>query len=407
MPTTKTLIVALKEHALAKKGAVLSRYSYDPNEPEIAIASRLSWPNFLEVSSDGVLRLPVYPKRLAELRKQFKAIKKSDSSERDGHAYADILAADVPLDTLKSLVDEAYQLIWDKLQYSDRLMHDLAAQPYDEAKILDALIDCHKMEDQRGAIHKLLRPAIVIRTSKSSDAKLPLGATKIGGAPDLSPDVAWPCYKNGRLLAFLAQFDLAEIAKQGDVMKGLPEQGLLSLFSAWGWVTEEGVDADLPGCDHEQNGWTVVLHTPFGARKERRKAPRGMHSFIAVAAEPIRVMSLPSDKREPVVVNLGWSEKVLEQFDFLQQDYRAMQMRHFLNHYDISSGCHQLGGYGLYQQQFPGELADSKLVMFAQIASDNNTDMCWGDGGELTFCVDAEALANGRVEPVWGTSQGG
>jgi hypothetical protein len=45
--------------------------------------------------------------------------------------------------------------------------------------------------------------------------------------------------------------------------------------------------------------------------------------------------------------------------------------------------------------------------MLLQIGSDGNSEMSWGDGGELTFYADAAALAKGRFERIWGTCQGG
>ena len=117
-----------------------------------------------------------------------------------------------------------------------------------EAKILDALITCHGIKDHRAAIRKLLRPSIIFRTSKASDAKLPAGAMKIGGNPDLPLETAWPCFKDGRPLAFLGEFDLAAIAALKPNILGLPKEGLLSLFSAWGWLSEDECDPEVP--DH-------------------------------------------------------------------------------------------------------------------------------------------------------------
>jgi hypothetical protein len=39
--------------------------------------------------------------------------------------------------------------------------------------------------------------------------------------------------------------------------------------------------------------------------------------------------------------------------------------------------------------------------------TDDNTHLCWGDGGKLTFYADGAALAKGRFERVWAESQGG
>ncbi len=76
----------------------------------------------------------------------------------------------------------------------------------------------------------------------------PSGKTKFGGKPDVSKDFRWPYYEGeslftnevkSRPLAFLAQFDLAEISKY-DTDDLLPKTGILSFFydletMTWGY----------------------------------------------------------------------------------------------------------------------------------------------------------------------------
>src|SRR5262245_33604674 len=52
------------------------------------------------------------------------------------------------------------------------------------------------------------------------------GATRFGGLPDLPPGTQWPVAPGGERLMFLAQLDLADLAKRGEGM-GLPSSGLL------------------------------------------------------------------------------------------------------------------------------------------------------------------------------------
>ncbi len=80
-------------------------------------------------------------------------------------------------------------------------------------------------------------------------------------------------------------------------------------------------------------------------------------------------------------------------------------MGHWLKNSDAFASHHLLGGYALFQQQYPEELIDSGRAMLLQIGSDDHTGMCWGDGGELTFYADAKALAKGRFERLWGECQ--
>jgi uncharacterized protein YwqG len=413
----KRLIRELAKHALAKKGAQqASSWSLHDvlEDPHIALPGAL-WTVFFEVDGDGdgsFARLPVWKDALKRHRRTYPVIRESDWAERDGHVYMEVpLGAGLPVEFLKSLIDEAYALAWNKLDDHGRLKIGLAGLPYDESKLLGRLIEIHNLKDHRKEIRKLVRRALLLRTRKSSEAKIPLGASKIGGRPDLPAKTAWPAYRDGKPLAFLAQLDLAAIAGPGTPIKGLPSKGLLSVFSVWGWTSEDDLDPQTPddgtGGRQEENGWTLVLHTPPRATLQRRKTPRGVNAFRAAAVEPTPILSLPNHRAEPPLAALHWTEDEYERFDRMQSDYRSIQMGHLLKQSDTFTSHHLVGGYALFQQQFPEEVLEKGLAMFLQLGTDDNCGMCWGDGGELTFYADARALAKGRLERLWGTCQGG
>lgn len=58
--------------------------------------------------------------------------------------------------------------------------------------------------------------------------RAPIGATKLGGRPDLPPEAMWPAHES-RPLLFMAQVRLADVARL-DGSGLLPETGLLSFF---------------------------------------------------------------------------------------------------------------------------------------------------------------------------------
>ena len=371
-----------------------------------------AWGDFFEIDDisdddEFYFTFPVLKDALARHRRKYPVIKKSKYAARDGHLYLAIpIDAEVPVEFLKSLIDDAYEIVWNKLDDTSRLAIELAGLPYDELMILDRLIEGHGLTAQAKVIRKLTRPAILLRTKKSSEAKIPLGASKIGGKPDLPSDTPWPLFTDGKPLAFLAQLDLAEMAKVGSPIKGLPIDGLLSLFSVWGWVEDGDADPHVPDVDWDkQLAWTVVLHTPSGTSLERRKAPRGVNSFKGAILEPISILSLPNSASEPSVSELKWTENQYDSFDSMQMSFHSVQLRHWLK--SDSQANHQLGGYAVFQQQYPEELLGTGRAMLLQIGTDERTEMCWGDGGELTFYADAKALAKGRFERLWGTCQGG
>jgi uncharacterized protein YwqG len=417
MQNVKRLIRELAEYAIGKEGARQSPSwcNFDVMEYPHVDLPGAPWTDFFEVDQNGddhFARLPMLKDALKRHRGQYRVIRESNWIERDGHGYMEVpLDAGLPVEFLKSLIDEAYALVWTKLDAHARLTIELAGLPYGEPKLLDRLVEIHGLKDRRKAICKIARRAILLRTKKSSEAAIPLGASKIGGRPDLPAKTGWPVYRDGKPLAFLAQINLAEIAKLGTPVEGLPSNGLLSIFSVWGWTGASYGDPETPndrtGFFQEENGWTAVLHTPPRAKLERRKTPRGVNSFKAAAAEPTPILSLPNHRAEPPLAALGWAGDEYERFDRMQSDYRSVQMGHWLKNSDAFASCHQLGGYALFQQGFPEEVLEKGLAMFLQVGTDGNARMCWGDSGELTFYADAKALAKGRFERTWGTCQGG
>ncbi|HEY7153361.1 MAG TPA: DUF1963 domain-containing protein [Gemmataceae bacterium] len=418
MPKIESLIRELAKHALSKKGAQQdsSWGLHDVwREPHVELSHNPEWGCFFEVDQEEdehFARLPVLAEALKRHREKHPVIRESSWIERDDHIYMEVpLDAGLPVAFLKSLIDDAYALVWNKLDTHGQLLIELADLPYDEAKLMDRLIEMHSLQEHRKEIRKLARHAILLRTKKSSEAKILSGTTKIGGRPDLPAKTEWPLYRDGKPLAFLAQINLAEIAKLGTPIKGLPSDGLLSVFSVWGWMADDDLDPQTPNdrteAVQEEKGWTVVLDTRPQAKLQRRQTPRGVNSFKAAVVEPTPILSLPKHSIEPPLAALNWTDDEYERFDQMQSDYCSLQMSHWLQNSDAFASHHLLGGYALFQQAFLEEVLEKGLAMFLQIGTDGNTEMCWGDGGELTFYADAKALARGRLERLWGTCQGG
>src|SRR5437870_1820334 len=51
------------------------------------------------------------------------------------------------------------------------------------------------------------RPTINVDSVKASEKSIPVGASKLGGGPDLPPGTSWPAI-DGNPLSFLGQFNL-------------------------------------------------------------------------------------------------------------------------------------------------------------------------------------------------------
>ncbi len=100
-------------------------------------------------------------------------------------------------------------------------------------------------EDDPSAIAPFFTETIALEEAPY-DEEMRLGASRIGGGPDLVPGT-WPGDARGMRHAFLLQIDLAEIRESGGSADSLPPDGLLSVF-----VHDDALLAD-------------VIYTPAGS----------------------------------------------------------------------------------------------------------------------------------------------
>lgn len=94
------------------------------------------------------------------------------------------------------------------------------------ARVADKLVG-HLMHSIK-IVHKIVE-----------ESKIKVGSSKIGGCPDLPSDIEWPQNNVDEYLAFLAQFNLGEVAPY-DFKGALPSKGMLYFFydvesAAWGF----------------------------------------------------------------------------------------------------------------------------------------------------------------------------
>ena len=425
MPNLKSLIRELARHAMTKKGA-------EEASTHSVHVPGASWSEFFEVKSadsygpDGAsfwnefhaeeaksgykifAYFPVYPHRLKEHKTRYPMILETDYVERDGHVQMAVpLDAALPVELLKALIDEAYAIVWNKLGAASRVLIELGGLPYDEPKLMDRLIDVHNLKEHRKAIHKIARHAILLRTKKSSEAKIPLAPPRSPAdpicrrAPNGLPTVTASRWRSSPKSTWRR-------SRSWNAHQRAPRDGLLSLFSVWGWM-EEGVYDPAPPprrvarAGRLDGGSARAAAGDAGTPQDASRRQLLQGGRRRTDSDSL----LPRYRIEPPLATLGWADDEYERFDRMQSDYHSLQMKHWLKNSDAGASHHLLGGYALFQQEFPEEVLEMGLAMFLQIGSDANSVMYWGDGGELTFYADAKALARGRFERIWGTCQCG
>ncbi len=275
-----------------------------------------------------------------------------------------------------------------------------------------ALIEEHAPQRLRQVLADNLRPAIGIETHEAEDASIAIGASKIGGAPDVPLGFVWPEWK-GKPLGFVAQFNVEEVAAS-DVEHALPDSGTLSFFYAiekqpWGFAGDEGA-------------WQV-LWWPRGVALERRSLPfeaTRRNSLPAHALEFAVEWTVP-DTNAAVLVDVEPDDAEWEAYpDWLERlgSGTSGKSRHRLLGYadpvqdDVPLyaflKAHNLklpqDNPGFWEQMQRGEGGQWRLLFQLDSQFDRQTrkaKWCWGDGGMIYFCIHRDDLAARRFDKVW------
>lgn len=126
-------------------------------------------------------------------------------------------------------------------------------------------------------VEALLKSSVRLAAHASDDAQIPVGASKLGGLPDLPADVAWPQCQDlswgegwwtkeqiqGGPLFFLLQLNMADVAHL-DSEHALPDTGMLYFFAA---LWKDG----FPNDGVEPDSWKVIYYD--GERNLLRRTP--------------------------------------------------------------------------------------------------------------------------------------
>ena len=295
-------------------------------------------------------------------------------------------------------------------------------------------------------LRQLARPAVrLISAAVSGDDAIPLGASKLGGLPDLPPGTPWPRKGppvEGPLpIPFLCQVRLDEVAPYG--LDGvLPAHGLLSFFyddacadaSRHAYVDNYGHPAHCrvlwsPGETFQDNplvratpppdlfdpAITVESLTPIGP-----PAPRDV-VYAPLALTPSAEVSLPNPESELL---LGPGDEPV----FMSRDEWEAYTDLWEAHMDHNNRVHQLLGHAApnqaaavwsghaharraffgseadtpghppYPEFWFGELRRHRLLL--QVSAEDNR-MWFGREGRLCLLIHEDDLAARDFSRVW------
>jgi hypothetical protein len=221
---------------------------------------------------------------------------------------------------------------------------------------------------------KLVSPAAALVLERADLASFALGATRVGGSPDLPEATAWPAVKKAPM-TFVGQLDLAELARLSgpDWAMLLPTSGLLSFFVH---------DSDPE--NYAQKG--AVLLTEAGATLVRRDAPKALVAQGRTLAPACRVELVPTLRLvHPTnrAVTHGLPELAAEAYREIREAIELPRVSLILGHRERHDGAVKRG---------------HRLLL--TMTSDPQANFQWGDVDELAFFLDEKALAAGDFSKV-------
>lgn len=206
---------------------------------------------------------------------------------------------------------------------------------------------------------------------EADDSAIPLGASRLGGMPDLPSSAAWP-RRDGRPMAMLAQIDLAEAAPYLDSDEPVPREGLLTLF----------VD---PGALDEPRSWQLCFTEP-GVALTRLSLPPELAGEDRLA--PARVVF----ERE-----MSWPTWDSAALDALGLSWPQLQAYGDAADFFEDRPIHRMLGHPTLLQLEPRD-ADPEQCLLLQIDTDDTIGWSWGDVGCLYIWIARGDLAAGRFD---------
>jgi len=241
------------------------------------------------------------------------------------------------------------------------------------------------------ALEQLTRNSVRLSTTSVDENTLAPGTSKLGGHPDLPPDMRWPDL-NGEPQSFLAQIRLADI-QPFDNARLLPERGMLWFFYDAGQQTFGEQPTD-------RNGWRILFRDEIATNLQRQPTPAGLPTtslFPACSLTPTSELTLALQP-ELELPNFDWSEAEQQAYeqvlDALHTPEERSQPHHRLLGYpdtiqdDMRIQC-QLVSNGITDSDDPRaaslETGASDWLLLCQVDSDASAKMLWANNGMIYY----------------------
>ena len=251
-------------------------------------------------------------------------------------------------------------------------------------------------------------------TFPRDETELSLGNSKLGGHPDLLPEIEWPVW-NGKPLAFLAQLCMDELRVRDDL---LPIEGWLYFF--------DDPNQHTNGLDPRDKGsWRVIFsgrsqNPPWKSPREhlvRREIPPDVPEFSRYIACELHLVPRLSPE-------WLWAQRIREEMEETQntageeilRELFPVPRHQILGHpmmepgaaNEVRRSCELLSrGYALskpldkemYESIWGKEARVWRPLL--QLDADARPGMVWRDRTRLSFWIPEDDLVLGNFDNVW------
>ncbi|HLZ81336.1 MAG TPA: YwqG family protein [Ktedonobacteraceae bacterium] len=256
-------------------------------------------------------------------------------------------------------------------------------------------------------IDRLARPSIRITAEEVDESLMYVGASKLGGVPDLPAGAAWPEWK-GLPQSFIAQIRLDDVS-QYDTEKVLPQSGMLWFF----YDAQQQTFGEDPA---DRGGWQVLYSDGDLNALKRASAPAALpatsqfHACLLSFASELTLSQQP--KLE--IAKLDWTADEQQKYEtllstFPNQADRATPHHRLLGNPDTIQDdmrlqC-QLNSHGVSNVDDPRakELMKGAMdwLLLLQVDTDDTIGMRWGNSGMLYYWITLADLKARHFNSTW------
>jgi uncharacterized protein (TIGR02996 family) len=251
-----------------------------------------------------------------------------------------------------------------------------------------ALTMLEKMPAWAPAIRGAAKPSLNVTTKRTKANAILIGASKVGGTPDLPAGSAWPMNKKSPM-AFFGQWNLEELAVS-PVVTPLPRTGLLSFFVDLQPYIDDLYDSPPPG---------RVIYTADTSDLKPFKFPKELPAECRLKPCSVSIterLTIPGIDSKAVRAAGLKKESVQEEYgEFVSEQYSDV-----LNSGVPAFHPHQILGHHHAIQEDPLNYKKGDWVLLSEFGYDPNPDLLVGDGGVFYFFIRTDHLAQAKFDAV-------